>query len=104
MNQEEIQTTLIELLKAGPIRLSELVLPAVNNNLRKVAKSRTGTDFEVQWFAVNEAVWSLVARRLAWIEIDEAHPSAWFIQLTERGKAAAESEAVNPDDPLGYMR
>jgi len=104
MNQEEIQTTLIELLKAGPIRLSELVLPAVNNNLRKVAKSRTGTDFEVEWFAVNEAVWSLVARRLAWIEIDQGHPWAWFIQLTERGKAAAESEAVNPDDPLGYMR
>jgi hypothetical protein len=104
MTEEEIQTTLLKLLKPGPIRLSELVLPAVNNNLRKVAKSRTGTDFEVQWFVVNEAVWSLVARRLAWIEIDEAHPMAWFIRLTERGKAAAESEAVNPDDPLGYMR
>jgi hypothetical protein len=104
MTQEEVQTTLMNLLNAGPIRLSDLVLPTVNDKLRKVAKSRTGTDFEVEWFAVNEAVWSLVARRLAWIEIDEAHPMAWFVQLTERGKAAAESRAVNPDDPLGYMR
>jgi hypothetical protein len=104
MTQEEIQTTLTRLLKAGPIRLSDLVLPTVNDNLRKVAKSRTGTDFEVEWFAVNEAVWSLVARRLAWIEIDQAHPMAWFIQLTERGKAAAESKAFNPEDSTGYMR
>lgn len=104
MTQEQIQTTLMNVLNTGPIRLSDLVLPTVNDKLRKVAKSRTGTDFEVEWFAVNEAVWSLVARRLAWIEIDQAHPMAWFVQLTERGKAAAESEAVNPDDPLGYMR
>jgi hypothetical protein len=94
----------MNLLNTGPIRLSDLVLPTVNDKLRKVAKSRTETDFEVEWFAVNEAVWSLVARRLAWIEIDQAHPMAWFVQLTERGKAAAGSEAVNPDDPLGYMR
>jgi hypothetical protein len=86
-------------LKDGAVILGELVYPTANNSLRKAVKSRTGTDFEVDWFEVNEAVWSLVARRLAWIEINKAHPINWIIQLTERGKSAAESEPVNPDDP-----
>jgi hypothetical protein len=103
MTQEEIQATLLKILKSGPIRLGGLVPPATNNNLRNVVRNRTGIDFEIEWYAVNEAVWGLVVRRLASIATYKGHPNNWYIQLTERGKAAAESEAVNPDDPLGYM-
>jgi hypothetical protein len=104
MTQEEIQTTLLKLLKAGPFLLGHLVLPQTNDQLRARVRSQTQVDFEVEWAEVNEAVWGLVVRRLAWIATYAANPNDWYVQLTERGKAAAESEAVNPDDPLGYMR
>jgi hypothetical protein len=48
MTQEEIQATLLKVLKSGPIRLGELVPPAANNNLRNVVRNRTGIDFEVR--------------------------------------------------------
>jgi hypothetical protein len=103
MTQEEIQTTLLKLLKSGPVSLGQLVSPAGNNDLRKVVRSRTGVDFQVEWFELNEAVWGLVVRRLVWIATHHPYPNNWYLQLTERGKAAADREAVNPDDPLGYM-
>lgn len=103
MTEEEIQATLLKLLKSGPIRLSELVHPRTNDNLRNAVKSRTGIDLQVEWFAVNEAVWTLVVRRLVWIATYDTNPNQWYLQLTERGKAVADGETVNPDDPLGYM-
>ena len=105
MTQEEIQTTLLKFLKVdGPTRLGSLVTPNANSQVRNLVRSRTRIEFEVDWFEVNEAVWSLVVRRLAWIQIGQENPVHWRISLTERGKAAAEGEAVNPDDPSGYMR
>jgi hypothetical protein len=45
MTQEEIQTTLLKLLKDGAVILGELVYPTANNSLRKAVKSRTGNRF-----------------------------------------------------------
>jgi hypothetical protein len=104
MTQEEIKDVLLKLLKSGAVSLGDLVSPAKNNELRKAVKSRTGVDFRAEWFEVNEAVWGLVVRRLVWIATHHPYPNQWYLQLTERGKAVANSEAVNPDDPLGYMR
>lgn len=104
MTQEEIQTTLLKFLQPESYKLVALVHPNMNNLLRARVKSQVHVDFQVEWFEVNKAVWALIARRLAWIAMFESSPHEWRVELTERGKAAANSEAVNPDDPLGYMR
>jgi hypothetical protein len=105
MTQEEIQTTLLKLLKvSGAIHLGELVSPNANEQIRRAVRARTGVDFEVEWSAINEALWSLIVRRLAWVATYERNPNAWYVSLTERGKAAAQGESVNPDDPSGYLK
>lgn len=51
-----------------------------------------------------EAVWSLVGQGLAYIDLSQTGHENWTLHLSSAGEAAAKDEAVNPDDPDGYMR
>ena len=53
---------------------------------------------------MQEAVWSLVARRLAYIAMNETWSGDWKLMLTAKGHAVAEGTQVNPDDPSNYMK
>lgn len=53
---------------------------------------------------IMEAVWSLVAQGLAYIDYSQPAAENWTVRLTAAGKAAANDEEVNPDDPAGYIQ
>jgi hypothetical protein len=54
--------------------------------------------------AIMQAVWSLVAKELAYIHYSQPHPANWSIYLTDRGAEAAEDENLNPDSVPNYLR
>lgn len=53
---------------------------------------------------IQEAVWSLIGRGLAYLNISQPAPENWTLELTTAGGAALRDEEVNPDDPSGYLR
>src|SRR5437870_6279740 len=53
---------------------------------------------------MQQAVWALVARQLAYIAMDQPSSSSWRLMLTGKGHAIAEGTPLNPDDPLNYMK
>jgi hypothetical protein len=74
----------------------DYLIPAV-----KAACPATGqpTDRQIQ-----EAIWSLIARGLAYVNISQPAPENWTLELTTSGSAALRDEEINPDDPSGYYR
>jgi hypothetical protein len=52
---------------------------------------------------VQEAVWALIGRGLAFIDISQAAPENWMLNLSRLGYAAASDKVVNPDDPASYL-
>ncbi len=52
---------------------------------------------------IMEAVWSLIAQGLAYIDYSQPTAENWSLHLTEAGRAAASDEEVTPDDPGGYL-
>ena len=55
-------------------------------------------------FLLMNAVWALVARRLAYIDYSQPSPGNWSLCLTERGSQAARDSNPNPDDVPLYLR
>src|SRR5205807_9738793 len=62
-----------------------------------------GIACDAEWFEINEAMWGLVARRLAWISVYETSSPQWVLNLTERGSVIAEDQEVSADDPTRYL-
>ena len=54
--------------------------------------------------SIMQAVWSLVARRLAYIDYSQPDSSNWSVKLTERGWEAVNDSNLNPDDIPLYLR
>ena len=59
---------------------------------------------------IAQAVWGLVARGLAYFDFTSdsgssypSSPGNWWIRPTERGRAAASDQTINPDMPQGYL-
>lgn len=52
---------------------------------------------------IQQGIWGLVARGLAYIDITQSAPENWSLELTAAGAAALKDEAYNPDDPSGYL-
>lgn len=50
------------------------------------------------------AVWSLVAKRLVFIDYSQPHPENWNIYLTDRGVEAADDANLNPDNVPNYLK
>lgn len=50
-----------------------------------------------------EAIWRLISRGLAYIDVDQRGPGSWELILTPAGRAAYSDERANPDDPTGYL-
>jgi hypothetical protein len=53
---------------------------------------------------IHEAIWSLIGRGLAYLDISQSAPENWELELTAAGLAALKDEEINPDDPSGYLR
>lgn len=51
---------------------------------------------------IQEAIWGLIGRGLAYIDISQPAPENWSLRLTRAGRAAADDVELNPDDPEGY--
>jgi hypothetical protein len=47
---------------------------------------------------VQEAVWTLIARGLAFLDMAAQSPEDWRVTLTEVGTAAARDEVIHPDE------
>jgi len=52
---------------------------------------------------IQEAIWALIARGLAFLDISQSAPENWSLELTQVGTAALRDEQFNPDDPDGYL-
>jgi hypothetical protein len=102
MNADEVQSRMLRCLATGDIdsRLGR-VDPYLAEGLRCVPPEVT---YRPPTAEIMEAVWSLVAQGLAYIDCSEDASAHWAVRLTAAGIAAARDEEVNPDDPAGYMR
>ena len=50
-----------------------------------------------------QALWSLISKRMAYIEMSQPSASNWSICLTERGANAADRTKINPDNDSAYI-
>jgi hypothetical protein len=104
MEQAELQQIVLKLIKAtGALKLGMLRWPAIETVHNQI-RTLVGVECNEDWYVINEAVWALVARRLAYIAMSETWSGDWRLMLTARGHAAAEGSQVNPDDPSNYMK
>ena len=53
--------------------------------------------------SVMEAVWALIGQGLAYIDYSQPAVENWSLHLTDAGRAAADDEEVNPDNPENYL-
>jgi hypothetical protein len=51
---------------------------------------------------VMDVLWSLVGKRLLYLNYYDRHPSNWSFRLTAAGNAAANDQSINPDSPDRY--
>lgn len=51
-----------------------------------------------------EAVWSLIAEGLAYLDFTQPSASNWVLLPTAKGRAVVSDEDINPDSPTGYMQ
>ena len=50
-----------------------------------------------------EAVWALIGQGLAYIDYSQPAVENWSLHLTDAGRAAADDEEVNPNNPENYL-
>ena len=53
---------------------------------------------------IMRAVWSLVAKRMIYIDYSQPYSENWCIFLTERGAEAADDSSINPDNVPNYLK
>jgi hypothetical protein len=53
---------------------------------------------------VQEAMWTLISRGLAFIDMTALVIDDWRVTLTEMGSVAAQDEVIHPDDPTYLSR
>lgn len=51
-----------------------------------------------------EAVWSLIAQGLAYLDFTQPSATNWVLLPTAKGRSAISDEDINPDNPTGYMQ
>src|SRR5437660_11621335 len=89
MDQPELQRAILKLVKlTGIVNIRELSHPGGNAAVRRRFQA-AGIACDAEWFEINEAMWGLVARRLAWISVYETSSPQWVLNLTERGSVIA---------------
>ena len=52
---------------------------------------------------IQQAIWALVSRGLAYLDMSQSAPENWSLELTTAGAAVLRDERYNPDDPSGYL-
>jgi len=104
VEQPELQQIILKLVKAtGPLSLGTLRWPAIQTVQTRI-RTLLGIECNEDWYVMQEAVWALVARRLAFIAMNETWSGDWKLTLTAKGHAVADGTQVNPDDPSNYMK
>lgn len=72
--------------------------------LAQAVEAASPEDDKPRTHQIQQAIWSLVGRGLAYIDISQSAPENWSLRLTASGVAAVKDEEINPDDPSGYLR
>jgi hypothetical protein len=98
-----LQTALLKVL-ANPGtdkrlgRGREYLIPALVEEVRSASPGA-----ELPFRHAMAAVWSLVSQGLAYIDFSQSVPENWQLLLTDAGIAAAQDEAINPNNPGQYL-
>lgn len=58
---------------------------------------------DIRRASVMEAVWALIGQGLAYIDYSQPAVENWSLHLTDAGRAAADDEEVNPNNPENYL-
>ena len=58
---------------------------------------------DIRRASVMEAVWALIGQGLVYIDYSQPAAENWSLHLTDAGRAAADDEEVNPDNPENYL-
>ena len=53
---------------------------------------------------IMEGVWSLIGQGLTYIDYFQSAVENWSLHITANGLAVVNDEAINPDDPVGYIQ
>ena len=96
----DVQKLLLEVLsRGGDTRLGRGQHYFSTNVLAAAPKSDQPNPHQIM-----QAVWSLISQGLAYIDYSQSSADNWALYLTEAGRAAANDEEINPDDPSGYIK
>jgi hypothetical protein len=103
MEQGEIQQTLVRLMeRSGGVQLIKMTHPGMAQ-LGRDLQAVLGITESIDAHQINQAMWSLIARELAYVALSAGSPGDWRLHLTERGYAIVRDQQINPDDPAGYI-
>ena len=72
--------------------------------LAKGVRNAAPAGSQVRNGQIMEGVWSLIRQGLAYIDYSQPAPANWELQITANGRAVANDEGINPDDPAGYIQ
>ena len=100
MTASDVQSLLLKVLACGGDTRLGRGQHYFSANVRAAAQKSDQPNYQ----QVMEAVWSLIAQGLAYIDYSQPAAENWELHLTEAGRAAAADEEVNPDDPSGYIQ
>lgn len=100
MTPSQLQKVILEKIAAGS---TDRRIGAGQHYLSEAVREACPKDDQPNRYEMQEAIWSLVGRGLAYIDIFQRAPENWELLPTKSGRAALTDEAYNPDDPSGYL-
>ena len=101
MTGAEIQSLILRLLSQKNM---DTRLGHGRHYLAEAVRNATPTANQPDYRQIMEGVWSLIGQGLAYIDYSQSATENWSLHLTASGRAAANDEEINPDDPAGYIR
>ncbi|MDB5985194.1 MAG: hypothetical protein JWR16_247 [Nevskia sp.] len=52
---------------------------------------------------VKQALWSLISKRMLYLDMDQQSPENWPVYFTEKGRSAADRTKLTPDNVTAYL-
>lgn len=100
MTPSQLQKLILEKIAA---RSTDRRIGKGQHYLSEAVRHACPLDDKPNRLEIQEAIWSLVARGLAFIDFSQRAPENWTLEPTKSGYAVLSDEAYNPDDPSGYL-
>ena len=100
MTSAELQRLVLQVLASG----ADTRLGGGRHYLAEAVRHVAPNDDRPSSAQIQAAVWGLVGRGLAYIDMSQRAPENWDLRLTSDGRALLQDDILNPDDPSGYLR